>query len=345
MDLNDPGMHRDWDGPPESVAVDELGYQSAGALSDVPNYSAAIAQYSYARSSRSVGSQGSGGEFSYTASEAAKSDIATICSGSITEDIEAASILSADHNAAQIPNNLFPSPPTSERSALCGNRRTLSAGRLEFAALTVNAGLPVIARRTSALSQESTVLSRVHDMGPPLSRSLLLQHPHTFGSLSQPGLIQSFEHVFTDDHSVHSKKDHSAGTMKTEGEEMAGAQLKDDTTIDVNPLPNGNSANLSNGLARGRRVRECPGRYSHLPLERFHQNADFANGHSRQNGYCENFQHEYDTRREQRRSSARRWNDNGSRRSSSHERYYSSHRRKRSRSRSPRGRNRSRQLE
>jgi len=412
MDRNDQWGRREWDGPPDSVAVDELGYQSAGALSDGPTFSAALAEYGYntMRSSGSVGSQGSGerhaayfrqpvrdmfphlmnGEtrfptaFSYAASEAPKSDIATVCSGSITEDIEVASILSADYNMAQISNNLLPSPPSSERSALSGNRRTASGGRVEFAALPITAaslGLPGVLARQSALSQDS-VMSVVHDMGPPLSRALLLQHPPAPGSSSRPGSVRSFgstagacsdvvAHVdtddcggsFTDGHSIHSQEDNPAD-MKVDTEEAAEAQPKDEATNEAaHPLRNGDSSNVPNGrvspggtVYRGRGVRRYQGRYMNLPLKRFHQNGvnlcndggdHVTNGFS-QNGYNDNYDsrvndhHEYNDRRG-RSLSPRRWDGDDRRRSPSPERYSgNAHRRKRYRSRSPPNNSRSR---
>ena len=127
---------------------------------------------------------------------------------------------------AQIANNLLPSP-SSERSALTGNHRTVaSGGRVEFAALPINASYidfpGMHARAQSVLSQDSA-MSVIYDMGPPLSRALLLHHPS-----SRPGSVRSFgstagassdvvAHVdtddcggsFTDGHSIHSQEDNS----------------------------------------------------------------------------------------------------------------------------------------
>ena len=166
-------------------------------------------------------------------------------------------------------------------------------------------------------------------MGPPLSRALLLQHPHAFGSSSRPESVRSFGSTLTDGHSVHSQEDHCA-EMKADGEETAGAQLKEDTTSEVHPLLNGNSSSLSNGhvgsgaaVFQGCEVRQCPGTI----YDTYHWSASirtqaFRMAYSRQNGYSENFQHEYDDRRGRRRSPPRHWNDNDRRRSSSQERYY-----------------------
>jgi hypothetical protein len=349
MDRNDQWGRREWDGPPESVAVDEMGYQSGGALSDGPTFSAALlAEHGYnsntMRSSSSVGSHGSGERHAahfrqpirdmlpylmngetrfptafYPASEAAKSDIATVCSGSITEDIEVASVLSADYNVAQIPNNLLPSPPSSERSARPGNRRTASGGRVEFASLPSSLGLSGVLARQSAMSQDSVV----HDMGPPLSRALLLQHPHaqessssvrSFGSTAGAG-SDNVAHLDTDDCGgsfTDGQEDNPTG-MKDDNEETAEAQPKDDSNGAHHPLRNGDSSNVpSNGrvspggtVYRGRGVRRYQGRYMNLTLKRFHQNgvnlcgddSDMAsNGFAQNDGYSRDDYTSYDNR-------------------------------------------------
>lgn len=361
MDSNDGNDHqqwrrREWDGPPESVAVDS-GYQSAGALSD--GFAAAPAESGYSyntmRSSGSVGSHGSGerahaaylrqqpirdalyhvmnGEtrfptaFSYAASEAAKSDIATVCSGSVTEDIEVASVLSAEYNVAQIPNNLLPSPPSSERSTFTGNRRTSSGGRVEFAALPLHSAAQPLGyfpgntyARQSGLAQDAVV----YDMGPPLSRALLLGQSHASGS--RPGSVRSFgstagassdvvAHVdtddcggsFTDGHSTHSQEDNTSGLKVGDDDKDDGApkgQLKDDDgsgeqaphpllNCDSSQVPANGRVSPGGTIYKGRGVRRYQGRYMNLPLKRFHQNGvnlsengtDFiANGFS-QNGF------------------------------------------------------------
>lgn len=312
-DRNDQWRRLEDGGPPESVAIDELGYQSAGALS--------------------VGSHGSGehhhaasyfrqlphlmnGETRfpsafYAASEAAKSDIATVCSGSVIEDIEVASVMSAEYNnAAQIPNNLLPSPPSSERSAFSGsNRRTFSGGRVEFATLPISVptNAASLARQQSVLSQDSNNnMSVVYDMGPPLSRALLLQHPSTQGFFgSQAGSVRSFgstagaasdvgAHVDTDDcggsitdgHSIHSQEGDNTAARLKDGDDDDKAQPNDNSDplrearAEANPLRNDDSSSVpSNGrvspggtVYRGRGVRRYQGRYMNLPLKRFHQN-------------------------------------------------------------------------
>ena len=370
----------------------DLGYHSAGASSDVGS---ASAHHTYETSSggggyhplssmRSVGSSGSqedrgyhppvharvaaahlmGGETQFPPSmyhaaaiDAPKSDVATVCSGSIIEDIEEESLLSCDlggQASLQAPGSgsnpkltgAGCSPPSSVKMAVGTLRRTNSAGNrlVDFADRSQELLSSVIPQeRTSAgnasfggLSHHES-LGRLREMGPPLSRSLLLQG----GSASRPGSVKSFasnagsdivSHVDTDDlggslresvsdaHSVLSQEDApmtgvaAAATMPrasaSEDAKMAAVDTKipavafkasettamdtrtlgggtaDDDYDEVSPSDkphpllcaqsdslNGGRTSPGGTIYRGRGVRRYQGRFMHLPLQRFHQNA------------------------------------------------------------------------
>ena len=183
---------------------------------------------------------------SYT-SDAQRSDVATVCSGSVVEDIEVESVISADLNVQAPTSN--PSPPSSVKM-------TVGPGSIGTSAHTANSpaandpghpfssnpperrietvvpqkGLPVQGASnydSAPLQQPDPPLSLHNNMGPPLSRLLQRpQHHQTEGNSSQAGSVKSFEsnagsdvvaHVDTDDcgggldmdvHSIHSQEDH-----------------------------------------------------------------------------------------------------------------------------------------
>lgn len=266
-------------------------------------------------STRSVGSTGSQGSArgaylqgetrfptatSYV-SDTQRSDVATVCSGSVFEDIEVESIISADLNVQSAANP--PSPPSSVKMALgpAHVRSTISQSSSNDQQQSTDTVVPPKSSPVQALQPDQGPTSALYNnMGPPLARSFLLQHPqhpHTEGNSSWAGSVRSFEssacsdvvaHVDTDDcggsldmdvHSVHSQEDvaHSEGTdpnktnLRNKAEEEHGRET-------VNPLFCSNESN-ANGrtspggtIYKGRGNRRYQGRYMHLPLKRFHQN-------------------------------------------------------------------------
>jgi hypothetical protein len=271
----------------------DAGYQSSGATSDtLAKFDSAVTfldqgynnSMSSARSVGSTGSQGSlrgvaalpaphllNGETrfptaAFYASDAQRSDAATVCSGSVMEDIEVESVVSADLNAQSTVN------PTSPPSAV----KMKSVNQLDSV-------LPQKLRHQQQLAEH--ILAEQHsNMGPPLSRSLLLQHPHHHHNqdyLPRAGSTGSdvVAQVDTDDcggsldleDSVHSQE---------ESQEEDTQNSKSHTAAAVNPLlcassdPN-SMGRISPGgtVYRGRGNRRYQGRFMKLPLKRFHHNA------------------------------------------------------------------------
>mmetsp|Transcript_24650 Transcript_24650/g.36505 ORF Transcript_24650/g.36505 Transcript_24650/m.36505 type:complete len:581 (-) Transcript_24650:127-1869(-) len=304
----------------------ESGYHSSGALSDGP----AVAIYtatSSLRSVGSVGSHGSGGRdatataastiygsetrysvaiSSYATSETAKSDIATVCSGSVVEDIE---ISSVDMNVPQTPNSIFPSP-YSERSVLTGGtnfRRSVEFAPSSFIQqfhkqFSVNQTSEYM--RFSAVHPNCDQASE-NDMGPPLSRALLMQGGLGSATNSRAGSVRSFgsngasqnsdvvAHVDTDDcggslvesvtdaQSIHSQEDIRSGAEGEAGNAVSQEYREKGEMNETHPLlKNDSSTGYRNGrtspggtIYKGKGVRRYQGRYMNLPLKRFNQDA------------------------------------------------------------------------
>lgn len=355
----------------------DAGYHSSGAMSDGINHVAASSSsydhgsYNPMSSMRSVGSTGSQGSSrggysalvashlvngetrfptatSY-ASDAQRSDVATVCSGSVVEDIELESVMSADLNVQS--SNHPSSPPSSVKMTIpSDNLSTASFGNINQAldaaahaaveTVVPQKGFPVLQAQTSASSvghhtagplgqQLNSSLALHNNMGPPLSRALLLRHPshhqhQAEGNSSQAGSVKSFEsnagsdvvaHVDTDDcggsldmdvHSIHSQED----VNHPEGQDIARAipptdsgesgDDSDDNKKAVNPLlcssePNTNGRTSPGGtIYKGRGNRRYQGRYMHLPLKRFHQNGvDLGEDEPRQGEDGEDYRNHY----------------------------------------------------
>ncbi len=242
---------------------------------------------------------------SYAASEAVKSDIATVCSGSVIEDIELSSVTSVDlgmpqHTTTTLQQtNLLYSSHTEKNS---GRKNSQSGSKVERGVEFAN-GPSILSSHTTANNQQaaSSRTSPVpeivpsltsagivlNDMGPPLSRTLLLERAGTVpnGSTSRPGSVRSFgsqapsdvvAHVDTDDcggsllenesrASIHSQEDirsiHSqegceseittkpaACTMTHNYNNMEGEISNDPVQyLSNNPLHNSQPDNLTNG--------------------------------------------------------------------------------------------------
>jgi hypothetical protein len=356
--------HASHDSDTRSQCSQRSGYSSAGGGADHP--------LSSIRSVGSVGSQGSAGGLPlhvghvhfghalsaahllsgdathqfppsmYQASvDAPKSDAATVCSGSVLEDIEVESHVSEETDPRGS-SKYHPSPPSSVKMAsLPGLRRSNSdeGNRLvDFADRSQEALAAVFPQngRHGSHAASSTVesmstgtgtsgtgildddadMASIHNstsrimagMGPPLSRSWLLQHHGT--SPSRPGSVKSFEsntgsdvvaHVgsdcggsLTDAQSVLSQEDALMAAASESGDaaavsEAAGCDVDggegdaiNNTDVDSiqrpHPLlcsqPDNMNGRISPGgtIYRGRGVRRYKGRFMHLPLKRFHHN-------------------------------------------------------------------------
>jgi len=299
----------------------ESGYHSSGALSDGP----AIAVYAASSSLRSVGSigsQGSGGRdamatnasatygaetryvvatSSDAASEAAKSDIATVCSNSVTEDID---ISSVDMNVPQTPNNIFPSPHSGanlRRSVEFAPSSFTQQFHKQFPVHQTGEYMHFSAVKSNSDQTSGSLLQ--NDMGPPLSRALLMQRGLGSATGSRAGSVRSFgsngasqnsdvvAHVDTDDcggslvesvtdaQSIHSQEDIRSGP-----EAGSGVSQEDKGKEQINGthplLKNNSSLGQTNGrtspggtIYKGKGVRRYQGRYMNLPLKRFNQDA------------------------------------------------------------------------
>ncbi len=172
---------------------------------------------------------------SYAASETAKSDIATVCSNSVVEDIDIASVgtahsatnsnptgtTSATASATTNPVVQHPNDATSDKSI--GKKKQdrgveFSAGMSTMWKYRRFNGVNTTMKSGSSPKQSSSRVPRIfnlgtlNDMGPPLNRSLLERvgggsGPSSTGTPSRAGSVKSFGsqaasdvvHVDTDD--------------------------------------------------------------------------------------------------------------------------------------------------
>jgi hypothetical protein len=260
--------------------------------------------------------------------EAPKSDAATVCSASVLEDIEVESHVSESHLYVETDGqNTLQAPSSSvKRGSLPGLRRSNSAegNRLvDFADRSQVAMAPVQSHDGRDASEEggtnkafstvesmstgTSVTGNMDDdtdmasinntsatgiavMGPPLSRSWLLQQHGT--SSPRPGSVKSFEsntgsdvvaHVgsdcggsFTDcqeDSLMAATSDSCDGTVLTDAP-IANEEKKQQPHPLLCSQPDSKNGRISPGgtIYRGRGVRRYKGRFMHLPLKRFHNN-------------------------------------------------------------------------
>lgn len=249
---------------------------------------------------------------SYAASEAAKSDIATICSGSVMtmEDIEIASVASGDNTVGT--NQIM--TPTSQYGS--GTRKSTSGSNNNNNRFPGN--LPNLGSNLSNLQQgASPTPSSLNDMGPPINRSFLIDRgvsgASSTGTPSRAGSVKSFGsqaasdlvHVDTDDcggslvesegkgsaldetQPVHDNVDTAATTATVEATPTfdSSPETNRQTTSEAllkeeNQLSNLNGRTSPGGTVyKGRGVRKYQGLYMHLPLKRFHENGTNGNPH------------------------------------------------------------------
>jgi len=159
---------------------------------------------------------------SYATSEAAKSDIATVCSGSVAEDID--SVMSGDIGTNQSGQPMTPSSQVSvgrkkhhERDVqFAGETSTMLTHNIYPIHRVSQTSIPFFQQQVQLLrsSPPGSTNSLINDMGPPLSRSLLLERAggvanglNCSGMPSRTGSVRSFGsqapsdlvHVDTDD--------------------------------------------------------------------------------------------------------------------------------------------------
>ena len=285
----------------------DLGYHSAGASSDGR---ASHPGSSHLLTGELTGETHFPPSIYHSSVNAPKSDAATVCSGSVVEDIEVESIVSVEAGHQQIQTKHV-SPPSSVKMAV-GLRRTNSAGNrlVDFADRShelLSAVIPQQRIRNGSfdgMGEEdgARLATAANGMGPPLSRALLLQG----ASSSRAESVKSFEsnaasdlvaHVDTDDcggslvesitdvHSVLSQEEGSLsvpqeGAYGPSSDAKAAAMLpaeSEDHSDRPHPLlssqsdPQNGRTSPGGTIYRGRGVRRYQGRYMNLPLKRFHQ--------------------------------------------------------------------------
>jgi hypothetical protein len=130
-------------------------------------------------------------------SDAQRSDGATVCSGSVTEDIEVESIISQEDQPSQARHS-----PSSLEKTFQGRRVGLNGRAVEFveASFQVSSRKPSVSRKPFSSYATSYQLKSLldgdggislHSMGPPLSRALLM---HKEGASSRgSGSVKSFD--------------------------------------------------------------------------------------------------------------------------------------------------------
>ncbi|CAB9521418.1 expressed unknown protein [Seminavis robusta] len=289
----------------------DTGYHSSGATSDIAGYHNSM---SSARSVGSTdhGSQGSSRGFggplsphlvtgetkfptamSYM-SDAQRSDVATVCSGSVVEDIEEESVISVDLNAQSASSATCASAGANPASPPCAVKMT---NVRSFQLLHVDASHPssesVVPQKGSRNSYSLQLADHQHNMGPPLSRSLLSTNTDNLSRAGSVAGSDAAAQVDTDDcggsldmevHSVHSQaesqEDDGADSQQNGSQESADESTTIIKVPVVNPLlcsnneaDNGSGRTSPGGtIYKGRGNRRFQGRFMKLPLKRFHQN-------------------------------------------------------------------------
>jgi len=184
----------------------DAGYLSSGAMSDGakdPHFNSSM------RSIGSVGSQESGryyfrvhaatahimnGETRFPtamsyASDAQRSDVATVCSGSGVEDIEVESVLSQEDQTNIAAAATRSSPAPADKTFRRGGGGVTRV--VEFASEPRTSVVPRLGAVAPGAVGDGDSSLAIHNMGPPLSRALLLQKADGASS-SQAGSVKSF---------------------------------------------------------------------------------------------------------------------------------------------------------
>lgn len=324
---------RDWEDRPQSI--DDARSSSSGAMSDSAR-DVHVPPFAGMKSSGSVGSQesdrGAGessslpfksfaaphvhashlvnGEtrfptaMSYV-SDAQRSDVATVCSGSVVEDIETESVISQEDQG-------FATYSPTEK------RRPSKTRVVEFAGVSADAS-----RLEVPDPQDSSAQIAVHPMDPPLSRALLLK---VAGASLQSGSVKSFGSGGSDDRRAHSDdgtgsldvdvsrpkgtgsvrsyegsegapetddggsldvETHSVGTRSIHSQDEAVPPEEEQLSATLPPadapqhtlfhadetMHGGGRQSPGGTIYKGRGTRRYQGRYMHLPLKRFHHNS------------------------------------------------------------------------
>lgn len=227
------------------------------------------------------------------ASDAQRSDIATVCSGSVLEDIEVDqdSVMSQEdniHQQQQQQQAKGQSTTNDNKSGGGGAASACAANRQQ--------------RSGSAGTSSGNRVVEFHDMGPPIRREALLaspilgsSQPYPKDSASQAGSVKSFGSLDVETHSLETRSVHSqddaplmnaadgASEALNNNSEAAASSPQQQQheeeleELDTNPLlcsdtADGGRRSPGGTIYKGRGPRRYQGRHMHLPLKRFHQN-------------------------------------------------------------------------
>jgi len=188
------------------------------------------------------------------ASDAQRSDAATVCSGSVADDIEEESVFSADTNAApgsvSLAGNPNPSPPSSVKMTLGNNAVSSRPSSVNPPLYQVNTGVVGHASNTDVIieavvpekglllqnppvavmqrEQPSDPPMNFHNnMGPPLSRLLHQRHHHHHfaeGNSSVAGSVKSYESNACSDVVAQVDTDDCGGSLDMEEMQSVNSQ-------------------------------------------------------------------------------------------------------------------------
>lgn len=294
-------------------SVEKDGYYSSGAMSD-GNVSTCGRRSAFSGGGSSTGSIGTRAHSSdfphhagyYQTSETCKSDIATVCSGSMIDEMEIASVLSGDMNQISSSSGgvAMAAPVTLARSGSfsAGRKSSLLHSSLNSSGEKISGGVefPSVGSVGRHVSMQEPPMI-LNDMGPPVSRIIIARgvsfrndsigDGHSSASGGVPSDVVT--HLDTDDggsiaaageidnHSVHSSNFNS-----NISEEQAVSEAPENVERVDSPrpapftdaVPQAGSGRISPGgtVYKGRGVRRYQGRYMNLPLKRFQQNGGIA---------------------------------------------------------------------
>eukprot|EP00814_Leptocylindrus_danicus_P019609 CAMPEP_0116031936 /NCGR_PEP_ID=MMETSP0321-20121206/17852_1 /TAXON_ID=163516 /ORGANISM="Leptocylindrus danicus var. danicus, Strain B650" /LENGTH=607 /DNA_ID=CAMNT_0003507239 /DNA_START=190 /DNA_END=2014 /DNA_ORIENTATION=- len=296
-------------------SVEKDGYYSSGAMSD-GNISTCGRRSAFSGGGSSTGSVGTRAHSTdfphhagyYQSSEACKSDIATICSGSMMDEMEIASVLSGDMNQPSSSSGgvAMSAPIALARSGSfsAGRKSSLLNSSINSSGEKISGGVefPSVSGVERHVSMQEPPMI-LNDMGPPVSRIIIARGVSNRndsigdGHSSASGGVPSdlVTHLGTDDggsiaaaeidnHSAHSSTFTREYSNMSEEQAVSDAPESAERVDSPRPtpftdaVPQAGSGRISPGgtVYKGRGVRRYQGRYMNLPLKRFQQNGGAA---------------------------------------------------------------------
>jgi hypothetical protein len=185
-------------------------------------------------------------------SDAQRSDVGTVCSGSVMDDNEVESVLSQEdsHNHLTQSHNYHQSPSIGDRTIPVGGtmRRVDSSGRVvefssaqpplpqlqnEIPSRKVAPTVPAIPNVAPppAIPNTTTLQVSLHNMGPPLNRTWLLQKGIE-GTSSRPSSVRSFGSHTGSDGAANAHSDDCGGSLDVEAHSV---HSQEDIVIVMHP--------------------------------------------------------------------------------------------------------------